>query len=574
MFITATPAQAILPVGRMVTALLLVLAISLTGCGLSERPVVFEPNLVQAMKYQIKNEIPMEQASKDATWLVTKMFGTPDEPTLPEAITGDEEVSGVLSMERLEKASGPHGEGRGLYRKHCALCHGITGNGRGTQAGILYPYPRDYRMGIFKFKSTTQGAKPTREDLAKLIKNGITGTAMKKIDELTDDDVEALVDYVIYLSMRGELERSLLDIAPELDIEGGERIIDTEFSVVYETDKALIEKLREINEETDADELIDYETYLNFGKRLESDAGLAEKLKDTSDEGEAALIKYLAEKYPGTELMLAELNQQLDEPFELEEETVDDLAAELADELADKYDDYVDLGEELAEDTELKDRLETVSTQTTGKQLEQYELFVQAWDDAEDMVVDLAEEWLEAPENVLEVPEPPSVIPVAENYEQFVALSQGDQAEALADSVKRGQELFVGKIANCSKCHGATGLGDGQTKDYDEWTKDWTTKVGLKPEDRESLIPLLARGALPPVNAKPRNFAEGLFHGGSGSADLYRRIKVGIEGSPMPGATFVEGQFEQDDVWHIINFIRSLQKPEPDEPEVTAQASL
>jgi hypothetical protein len=49
---------------------------------------------------------------------------------------------------------------------------------------------------------------------------------------------------------------------------------------------------------------------------------------------------------------------------------------------------------------------------------------------------------------------------------------------------------------------------------------------------------------------------------------------VGIEGSPMPAATFVEGQFEQDDVWHLINFIRSLQKPEADEPAVTAQASL
>ncbi len=382
------------------------------------------------------------------------------------------------------------------------------------------------------------------------------------------------VDYVIYLSMRGELERSLIDIAPELDLEGGERIIDTEFAVVYESDQALIEKLAEIKQETDADDLIDYDNYVKFGKRLQSDPGLEERLEDTSDEGEAALIKYLAEKYPNTQLILAELNQQLDEPYEMEEETVDDLAAELADELADKYDDYVDMDEELAKDTDLKGRFETVSTQTTGKQLQQYEMFVQAWGDAEDMVADLAEEWLEAPENVVEVPEPPSIIPVAENYEEFVALSQGDQAEALAASVKRGQELFVGKIANCSKCHGPTGLGDGQTTDYDDWTKDWTTKVGLKPEDRESLIPLLARGALPPVNAKPRNFAEGLFHGGSGSADLYRRIMVGIDGSPMPAATFVEGQFEQDDVWHIINFIRSLQKPEPDEPEVTAQASL
>ncbi len=109
------------------------------------------------------------------------------------------------------------------------------------------------------------------------------------------------------------------------------------------------------------------------------------------------------------------------------------------------------------------------------------------------------------------------------------------------------------------------GLGNGQTTDYDDWTKDWTSRVGLKPEDRESLIPLLARGALPPRNAIPRNFAEGIFRGGSTSQDLYRRIMQGIDGTPMPAATFVEGQFEQDDVWHLINFIRSLQQSDGEE---------
>ena len=87
-------------------------------------------------------------------------------------------------------------------------------------------------------------------------------------------------------------------------------------------------------------------------------------------------------------------------------------------------------------------------------------------------------------------------------------------------------------------------------------------RVGLKPEDRDSLIPLLARGALPPLNAIPRNFAEGIFRGGSSSQDLYRRIMQGIDGTPMPAATFVDGDFEQDDVWHLINFIRSMQTAE------------
>ncbi len=122
-----------------------------------------------------------------------------------------------------------------------------------------------------------------------------------------------------------------------------------------------------------------------------------------------------------------------------------------------------------------------------------------------------------------------------------------------------GQEVFRGKIATCSKCHGEEGLGNGQVNDYDDWTKDWTTRIGLKPEDRDSLLPMLARGAFLPRNAIPRNFAEGIFRGGSSSADLYLRITQGIDGTPMPAATFVEGEFDEKDIWHLINFIRSLQ---------------
>jgi mono/diheme cytochrome c family protein len=186
---------------------------------------------------------------------------------------------------------------------------------------------------------------------------------------------------------------------------------------------------------------------------------------------------------------------------------------------------------------------------------------------AEDILAGVAEEWLEAEDDVLEVPEPPADIPVTNSHEEFVQMSQGDQAEALAASVKRGREVFTGKVASCSKCHGKEGKGDGQTNDYDDWTKDWTVRAGLKPDDDEALIPLIARGALPPKNARPRNFANGVFRGGESAEDLYRRISQGIEGSPMPASTFVPGKYEQEDVWHLINFIRSLEVVN-EEPEV------
>ena len=41
--------------------------------------------------------------------------------------------------------------------------------------------------------------------------------SMKPIPELKPDDVKVLTDYVIYLSIRGELERNLLRLAEEID---------------------------------------------------------------------------------------------------------------------------------------------------------------------------------------------------------------------------------------------------------------------------------------------------------------------------------------------------------------------
>ena len=135
-------------------------------------PSFSSPISCKRLKYQIQEDIPMDQASSDALGLSTRCLARPIHPSCPRSSRTTKNSPPVLSMERLEQASGLLGEGRGLYRKHCATCHGITGNGRGITAAVLNPYPRDYRMGIFKFKSTKRGSKPTRDDMAKLIVTG------------------------------------------------------------------------------------------------------------------------------------------------------------------------------------------------------------------------------------------------------------------------------------------------------------------------------------------------------------------------------------------------------------------
>ncbi len=82
----------------------------------------------------------------------------------------------------------------------------------GPTAPFLYPLPRDYRKGIFKFTSTASGAKPQRDDLRRTIKNGLHGTSMPAFDALlTEPEIEQVIDYVMFLSMRGETELALIE---------------------------------------------------------------------------------------------------------------------------------------------------------------------------------------------------------------------------------------------------------------------------------------------------------------------------------------------------------------------------
>ena len=100
--------------------------------------------------------------------------------------------------------------GAQLYQQHCIHCHGLAGGGDGPTAEFLFPLPRDYRRGIFKWRSTERGAKPTHADLVRLLRDGANGTSMPPFNLLPEHQLDALARYVRYLSERGELEYGLL----------------------------------------------------------------------------------------------------------------------------------------------------------------------------------------------------------------------------------------------------------------------------------------------------------------------------------------------------------------------------
>ena len=76
-------------------------------------------------------------------------------------------------------------------------------------------------------------------------------------------------------------------------------------------------------------------------------------------------------------------------------------------------------------------------------------------------------------------------------------------------------------------------------------------------------LSLTARFQLPLQSLPARNLTEGVFHGGDRPIDLYRRISVGIKGTPMPAAGPApgrKGELSPEDIWHVVNYVRSLSK--------------
>jgi len=93
--------------------------------------------------------------------------------------------------------------GRNIYLHMCVFCHGKDGNGGGIATDYLYPWPRDFRLGIFKFRSTPTDTLPRDEDLYRTIIKGIPGTSMPAWgDALSPQDTWALINLIKNFSPR------------------------------------------------------------------------------------------------------------------------------------------------------------------------------------------------------------------------------------------------------------------------------------------------------------------------------------------------------------------------------------
>jgi len=185
---------------------------------------------VTGLKVEWESEALPIQAGQTIGWLTEKLeVGTGAElpvvaryDAATQTITLKKPLSAAPAIgARLAVAPGEvlH-QGRLLYAEHCQHCHGVSGDGAGPTARYLNPLPRDYRDAKFKFTSTPYTHPPTRDDLARIVENGIPGTYMPSFKLLEPAETTAIVEYIRWLAMRGQCEQLLIGEAADKQASG------------------------------------------------------------------------------------------------------------------------------------------------------------------------------------------------------------------------------------------------------------------------------------------------------------------------------------------------------------------
>jgi mono/diheme cytochrome c family protein len=81
------------------------------------------------------------------------------------------------------------------YQEYCVQCHGALGNGQGPASMGMFPPPRNFTLGLYKFGNVPAGDLPHDEDFYRIIRGGLNGTAMLKWD-ISDKRLDAVTQYI------------------------------------------------------------------------------------------------------------------------------------------------------------------------------------------------------------------------------------------------------------------------------------------------------------------------------------------------------------------------------------------
>jgi len=125
---------------------------------------------------------------------------------------------------------------------------------------------------------------------------------------------------------------------------------------------------------------------------------------------------------------------------------------------------------------------------------------------------------------------------VAEKITRAKRVAVPTPPDRTADLVAAGEKVFD---LQCAACHGKTGKGDGASA---RTLRDWKGSVIV-----------------------PRDFTSGVFRAGSETRDIFKRMRTGLTGTPMPaiGAS-------DDELWALTFYMETLIDPDAEKPELPA----
>lgn len=125
-------------------------------------------------------------------------------------ITVNEPLPATVTAATIAIEPGAHlNRGQQVHKQHCQQCHGATGAGDGPTSWSMKIKPRDYRDGVFKYTSTAAGRKASRDDLMRTLNVGVPGAYMPSYKMIAGEDKRAVIEYIRWLAMRGEIEKDL-----------------------------------------------------------------------------------------------------------------------------------------------------------------------------------------------------------------------------------------------------------------------------------------------------------------------------------------------------------------------------
>jgi mono/diheme cytochrome c family protein len=128
-------------------------------------------------------------------------------------------------------------------------------------------------------------------------------------------------------------------------------------------------------------------------------------------------------------------------------------------------------------------------------------------------------------------------------------ITVGSLPRRSADGLAQGRATF--EQLECFKCHGDAGRGDGPSAPTlrDDWD------VPIRAADLTS---------------------SWTFNGGSTVEDIYRRLRTGLDGTPMPSFSDVvdAGVITDEQLWRVAQYVRSLSPDQPPRPRDVVRARL